>query len=150
MSGDYFLADNAYFGKNNTPQRFEKAVFHYEQAIKTQQHTKAMYMLGICYYNGTGVKKQSITYAIFYWNMAYEYGEEDHACYELGCVYYLGEGGIDEDHITAFRFWKVSADNGNIGSMIEVGDSYYHGDGVEKDIDKALEYWCRARRMQKI
>jgi hypothetical protein len=33
--------------------------------------------------------------------------------------------------------------------MIEVGNSYYHGDGVEQSIDKALEYWCMAGRIRK-
>lgn len=147
MSNEYYLADNYYFGKNNTVQSFTKAVFHYELAVK-QYHVTAMYMLGICYYNGTGIEK-SIIDAIWFWNMANEYGEKNHSCYELGCAHYLGEGSLEEDNVLAFRFWKLSADHGNIGSMIEVGNSYYHGDGVEKNIDMALEYWCRARRLRK-
>lgn len=146
MSKDYTLADNLYFGKNDTNQSFKKAVFHYEMAVK-KEHVAAMYMLGICYYNGTGIEK-SINDAIWYWNMAYEYGDEDHACYEMGCAYYLGEGTLQRNPVIAFKFWKLSADNGNVGSMIEVGNSYYHGDGVDKDINQSFNYWLRARRIR--
>lgn len=147
MSYDYILADNFYFGKNNTEQNYKKAFFYYELAAK-KEHVKAMYMLGICYYNGHGCDPSDID-AIWNWNMAYEFGEENHACYELGCSYYLGEGTLNRDPVTAFKLWKLSADNGNVGSMVEVGNSYYHGDGAERDVENALEYWCRARRLRK-
>lgn len=141
---DYILGDNFYFGKNNTRQNYKKAVFHYKLAIK-KEHATAMYMLGICHYNGHGVEK-SITTAIWYWNMAYAFGENNHACYELGCSYYLGEGILKKDPKAAFKLWKISADNGNAGSMVEVGNSYYYGDGVEQSNDNAFEYWCRAQK----
>lgn len=147
MSQHYFIGDNYYFGKNGSIQNFTKAV-HYFQISAKNDNVNAMYMLGICYYNGTGVEK-SVMDAIWYWNMAYEFGEENHACYELGCAYYLGEGALEKDPTTAFRFWKMSADNGNYGSMVEVGNSYYHGDGVDKNIDEALHYWCMARKFRK-
>lgn len=64
-----------------------------------------MYMLGICYYNGTGVEK-SVIDAIWFWNMAHEFGEDNHVCYELGCAYYLGESSREVDHLKAFKFRK--------------------------------------------
>jgi TPR repeat protein len=141
---DYLVGNTYYFA--STPD-YNKAVLHYSRAVKNR-HPLAMYMLGICCYNGTGIA-YSISDAIWYWNMGYAYGEQNHSCYELGCSYYLGEGSLNADPVIAFRFWQMSAANGNVGAMVEVGNSYYHGDGVEKNIQNALEYWCKARRLRK-
>jgi TPR repeat protein len=146
MVKEYAIADAYYFGKNNFPQDFPKAVLYYKVASQ-KRHPLSMYMLGICYYNGSGIKA-SIETAIYYWNMAFEYGEVVHSSYELGCSYYLGEGLLCKDPYKAFQMWFISSQNGNTGSMVEVGNSYYHGDGVEQSIDKALEYWCMARRIR--
>jgi TPR repeat protein len=135
------IGDDFYFRQRD----FVKAVKCYHMAA-TKNDPSALYMLGICYYNGQGVaidRKRAITH----WQHAIENGDSIYSPYELACCYFIGED-IPENEEEAFRLWMMSANKGHKHSMIEVGNSYFHGTGIARDLSRANSYWMKASKVE--
>jgi len=49
--------------------------------------------------------------------------------------------GVDQDYDKAFRLYQLAADQGFPVAMFAVGDCYYLGNGVEKDLGAAAEWY---------
>ena len=45
---------------------------------------------------------------------------------------------------TAIDWWKASADAGNAYAMAQMGDCYYFGLGVDKNLAKAIDFYTPA------
>ena len=43
-----------------------------------------------------------------------------------------------------FESLKSAAEQGDAEAMYQIGNCYQYGDGVELDIEKAVEWWLRA------
>jgi TPR repeat protein len=74
----------------------------------------AQYMLGQCYYNGSGVGKDYAR-AFACYEKAAEQGNAG-AQYMLGQCYYNGNG-VEQDYKKAFEWYKKSAEQGNKEAM---------------------------------
>lgn len=115
-------------------QNPEKAV---ELLMKSAQkeYDPAIYMLGLCYLEGTGTaqnKKEGMRLL----KKAAELGNADS---QLDYGKLLDENGLSEEG----RAWILkSAENNNKNAQLIVGSWYMDGDGVEKDPEKAAE-WLR-------
>ena len=48
------------------------------------------------------------------------------------------------DHTQAVEWYQKAAEEGCLDAMVALGDSYYHGCGVEKSYDIALRWWYEA------
>lgn len=131
------LGDECYFQQRD----YKKAAQCYRQAVD-KGNVIAMYMMGLCYYNGTGVD-ECITKAVMHWENAFMKGEVRYSPYELGCCYFFGEG-VKENEEDAFRLWSISASNGHKGAMLEVGNSYFNGNGVKRDLTRANAFWKKS------
>ena len=59
----------------------------------------------------------------------------------LGGCHSKGEFGLPQDHTKALELWHQSANFGNATSYYNIGNSYYQGDGVERDENKATQYF---------
>lgn len=136
------IGDDFYFHQND----YTKAVGCYQLAAE-KGNLIALYMLGRCYYRGTGVE-ESLDTAIKYWRTAFVKGDLCHSPYELGCCYFFGEG-VEEDEKESFRLWSIAAKHGHHGAMDEVGNSYFHGTGVKRDIVTAHTFWKKAYESRK-
>lgn len=136
------IGDDFYFRQND----YNSAFICYSIAAK-KDNLIALYMLGRCYYRGTGVEENLDT-AIKYWQTAFDKGDNCHSAYELGCCYFFGEG-VKEDEKESFRLWSIAANNGHRGAMDEVGNSYFHGTGVERDMTRAHAFWKKACECRK-
>ncbi len=80
------------------------------KAAAEQGIAVAQYYLGICYYNGEGVK-QDFNEAFRWYKSAAEQGNADAQC-RLGNCYKNGEG-VQQDYNEAFRWYKAAAEQGN-------------------------------------
>ena len=76
-----------------------------------QGHAKAQYLLGICYYIGKGVTKDSVE-AVKWYRKAAEQGHAGAQC-SLGSCYYIGEG-VTKDFAEAVKWFRKSAEQGHV------------------------------------
>jgi len=64
------------------------------------------------------------------------------AIYALGIYYSKGKHGLPQDWAKALELFHKAADLGYIGlSCLCIGNAYYNGHGVQRDMKKALHYW---------
>ena len=60
-------------------------------------------------------------------------------------LYQAGEDAKDaEDYAKALEYYSMAAEQGEPNAIFFVGDCYYLGQGVEKDLDKAAEWYRKA------
>lgn len=64
--------------------------------------------------------------------------------HSMGLRYYNGDIDGNKDYTNAMKYFFISADMGYGWSMKYIGDMYWNGNGVEKDIDKAIEWYKKA------
>ncbi|OAI03441.1 hypothetical protein A1353_14570 [Methylomonas methanica] len=64
----------------------------------------------------------------------------------LGTIYYFGNDLVKQDINEAIKWYNLSADNGEILPLVELGSMYFYGTNdkkIEKDYKKAFEYLSR-------
>ena len=59
----------------------------------------------------------------------------------LGCQYQQGGMGLTQDFSKAVELWNRAAELGSVNAHYALADAYYHGDGAEKDAEKANHHW---------
>ncbi|AEF84057.1 Sel1 domain protein [Treponema primitia ZAS-2] len=144
------------------------------QKMADRNDSKAQYLLGQLYKYGIGVKKDIPLFlewnekstATGYKKAQYEYGysyelkgnipmafgwykksaEQNYskAQYKLG-LYYEDQDEMDE----AFKWYLKAAENGHIESMESLAFCYEKGEGIDKDLEKAKEWYSKAKNMKK-
>jgi len=119
---------------------YAKAVELFDKAA-AQGHARAMYNLGICYYDGHGVDVDLKTAAEWY-EKAAALGHVK-AQFNIGICYLHGRG-VKTDEAKAVEWFQKSADQGDIPAICNLGNCYYHGVGVANDDVKAVYYFLKA------
>lgn len=72
-----------------------------------------------------------------YYEQAASLGSDQAAC-NLGYIYAFGRTGKRDDE-KAFYYFSSAALDGNPNGMYKVGDAYYYGDFVKKNLDLAFK-----------
>ena len=67
--------------------------------------------------------------------------DDDEAIRELGCCYYDGKYGLPQDRDKALELWHRAGELGCAAANASIGNAYYRGRGVERDIEKGKHYW---------
>lgn len=123
-------------GNNNVPELAHK----YAEKACEQGDKECTYMLGMMYMNGYGCQQD--------YSKAYSCLEkckgEPYADLDLNmafCRLQMNEGAIDA---TTFDLLRSGAERGDGTAQRIVGDCYANGNGVDKDISKALEWYLKA------
>ena len=64
------------------------------------------------------------------------------AIYNLGCLYQQGSRGYPQDYSKAIKYWQEAgkAGVGDSEAYYNVGNAYMNGDGVQRDMKKAIHY----------
>jgi len=101
----------------------------------------AQYLLGECYYNGTGVSKDP-RIAVKWWLSAAEQGHV-RAQSTLGKCYLTGTG-ILKDHVQATTWLRRAAEQNHTEAQAILGKCYENGVGVLKDLAQAVKWYRRA------
>ena len=97
--------------------------------------------LGILYEKGIGVE-QDCYKAVYWYEKAVQDGD-DYARCNLADILRKGTGGVEKDWKRAFEVYKtVEQPYG----PFRVGYMYEHGMGVEKDMNKAIEWYKKGHR----
>ena len=100
-----------------------------------QGDARAQFRLGMAYYRGNRIEK-SEEKAYEWWTKSEEQGVED-AAYCLGCIYFE-----KKDFQTAMEYYLKTISDPVINEAgFQLGVIYENGLGLEKDIDKAIEYY---------
>ena len=99
------------------------------------------YKLGLCLYNGWGIKKDQWE-AVEWFRKAAQQGLAD-AQLLLGNCHYNGEG-VEKNLTKAVEWFLKAADQGLADAQLLLGNCYYNGEGVEKNLTKAVEWYRKA------
>ena len=63
------------------------------------------------------------------------------AIHQLGCAYRDGDMGLRQDDEKAMELWLKAGELGCVAAYYSIGNAYYNGDGVERDLKKAKHYY---------
>jgi len=142
-----------------------------EKRAKESDASK-LFLLGIQYLNGDGVKKD-LTKAFECFLKAAQMGHTE-SIYNVATHYYNGDG-VKEDNVKAFEYYNKAAQMGNTDAMyriglcqntdsesaewylkaaqqghskaqFEMGNMYYYGYAYSKDYNKAIEWYEKAAK----
>ena len=116
--------------------RYEEAFKWYTKSA-AQGYALSECILGLLYEHGEGVKKD-IPKAIEWYEKSAAKG---HAAAQNG----VGDCHFKEGrHEEAFKWYTKAAAQGYVDAEYNLGCHYEHGDGVKKDIPKAIEWYEKA------
>jgi TPR repeat protein len=62
----------------------------------------------------------------------------------LGSIYEVGAYGVTQDPVQALSWYFKAAQAGNGLAQMKVGDAYFIGEGITKDVSKGIEYLEKA------
>jgi len=117
------------------PKNCKKAAKLCKRAVELG-NVDAMRDLGVMYSLGCGVKID-LKKAMQLHRMAMDRGDVT-AGYNLGLTFQR-VGDID----AAFRCFRAAADQGHSCAMVNVGNCYFKGSGVQADLDEAMRWYER-------
>ena len=127
-----------YFNGQGVAEDYDIANYWFEKALAADaEQPEALGHLGMAYYYGWG-KAADLDKAREYLEKAVEAGEEN-VMFVLGRVYY-----DQEDYENAWRYFQKAAVDGNEAqeeAEDRLGDMYRFGEGVKKDLVKAVEWY---------
>ena len=126
----------------------------YEEAAKWYQlaadagHATAIYGLADLLSDGRGVpKNEALAFELV--KKAAELNEPS-AQSSLGTLYELGKLGATQDPVQALSWYFKAAQAGNRLAQMKVGEAYFVGVGIKKDVGKGLEYLAKAAAQNQI
>ena len=134
----YILAEwelaNCYYYGDGVTRNYEEALKWYRRFYDHENGREAEMMIGLCYLNGHGVKKDGKKGAE--WLLKAAKNGDDQAMFYIGECYLSGNG-VAKDHKEAFKWLKKAALNGHEGAFGRLAECYLHGYGAKKDKEKA-------------
>jgi len=152
-AGHVFSMDEVaarYRAGNGTAIDYRKAMYWY-QKVAEKGFPEAQYSLGTMYYFGEGVPVDKKTAFDWFHKAATSSKMLAPACYSLGMMYSNGEY-VQADKKKAVEWYLKAAGNTrdypHMAALAQnaLGDSYYHGAGVKKDIEMAWAWFWFAKR----
>lgn len=128
----YYVVGRSYLEGICVEVNYKKA-FHYLSKGYLALDTNCIESLAEMYLKGFNVKKDVYT-ALELYNRALEFGDRS-IYFKVGKVY-EDEGLINQ----AISIYNQGHEEGNLKCTQRLGIMYYNGEGVEKDLEKAIEY----------
>ena len=111
-----------------------------EQGLNGHSDARSdIYSLGIAYYDGHGVKRDSVA-AVKWFTKAAEQQAARAQSY-LGFCYLQGDG-VKQDYQEAVKWYRMAAEQGDADAQFNLGRLYHHGHGVPQD-DTQSAFWYR-------
>ncbi len=104
-----------------------------------RQRGNALYMLGLIYFQGDGVKAD-VNRAVDYWHRA---ADEEHpaSLMMLGRAYMAGKFGLEKDVQGGLSMLERAANGGDASASAFLGRVYAKGEGVVKDMGRAMKWY---------
>ena len=137
-------------GRNAVSSEQADLVLRYLNTLIERNDHEAFLSLGALYYTGFIGVEQDFSKAMSYYEKSAELSEikDSWAMNNLGYCHYYGRGGT-VDYKKAYMCFAAAAVMGNANSMYKLGDMYYHGNHVSKDVDAAF-YWYSLAKQQEV
>ena len=120
----------------------EKAIEWWTLAAN-QGNTDAQFGLGLYFSEGKGGVGKDIGKAMKWWTLAAIQGNTD-AQFNLGYHFLEGKGGVEKNIEEGLKWITLAAHKGDADSQCALGNCYYSGEGVELNINRAVEWWTMA------
>ena len=114
-----------------------------------QGNVDAMVKYSLMRHNGTGIINDKEE-AVHYIKKAVE-KDDPEAMYYYGTMLEerSSSGEISTDKKEAAHYYQLAADKGDTRAMVKYGEKLYNGDGVDKNIEDAANYFKMAAEIQK-
>lgn len=93
--------------------------------------------LGWEYHTGNEVLARNLNEAIKWFRMGANAGDGG-AQFALGLYYSSGIGGVVKDDNEAVKWWRKGAEQGISNAQYYLADAFFHGRGVQKNLEQAL------------
>ena len=105
---------------------------------------EAMYRLGKCFLDGTGVERDTAEAIAFFCK-----AEEADYYMDAQMQFAIGEllfydNDIEENESEAVKWYRKAAKQGHAEAQYKLGECYEFGDGVPQDYDEALKWYFKA------
>ena len=129
-----------------SPEQIE-TMLRYLNKLADKGDPTALQTLGALYYTGVGdIIHQDYSKAIYFYEKSAELSElTDHwALNNLGYCYYYGRS-VEIDYKKAYSCFALSATYNNPNAMYKLGDMYYYGHYVKKDLEASCYWYLRAK-----
>ena len=104
--------------------------------LAEEGHASAMFNLGVCYANGTGVDVNQLQ-AFEWYSKSADKGNAK-AMHNLGVCY-----ANNMNKTKAFEWYLKSAEQGNASAMFNLGFCYANGEGTDMSTLKALKWYSK-------
>ena len=99
-------------------------------------------LLWLAYKGGHGVPKD-VSKGVPWLRKAAEQGSEE-SQWVLSTMYEFGRAGLPVDHAESFKWALKAAQQGHMIAQHNVGSAYFHGTGVERNLEQARYWYERA------
>lgn len=123
--------------------KLSEAVRRYSLAAKGGE-PEAMFKLGRLYSEGRGVSQDYEMALNLYTNAVELWPDYEEANEHLGLAYRNGLG-TTKNAQKAIRHFKLAADDDNVTATLNLAEMYEIGDGVSRDLEKALDYYVKLK-----
>jgi len=137
-------------GKDSITDEHADLVLKYMSILEERGDNNALLTLGTLHYTGFGdLYPQDYAKAMAYYEKAIESSDlENHwALNNLGYCYYYGRA-CEIDYKRAYSCFSLSAMCGNPNAMYKLGDMYYHGNYVAKDLNASFYWYTFAKKQE--
>ena len=128
----YYIIGKSYLEGIYVDVDYKKAFYYLNKGYEALD-TNCIEALGDMYLKGC-IGKKDVYKALEFYNIAIDYGEKG-LFFKVGKIY-EEEGLINQ----AVKYYEEGHNEGNLKCTQRLGIMYYNGEGVERNLDKAIEY----------
>jgi TPR repeat protein len=111
-------------------------MIYYKKAAD-ENNSDAISRLGQIYENGLLGQEIDMKKAINYYKKAIDLDENAEAMNCIGSIYYKGKH-LKQNYTLAFETFQRAAKFGNLDAMNNLGICYEYGNGVSKNVERAM------------
>ena len=129
----FFNLGVVYLCGNGVQQDMKKSLYYFELSAK-QNNPSANNILGVLYLEGEGVEKD-YSKAKHYFELA-SYQNYSYSLYYLGLLNYR-----QKNYRKAREYFEMSRQKNNPNALFYLGYIYENAKGVDRDIDKSIQYY---------
>ena len=105
---------------------------------------EAMYRLGKCFLDGTGVEKDTAEAIAFFRKAeAAVYRMDPQVQFAIGELFFNGDD-VERNESEAVKWYRKAAEQGCAEAQYKLGECYEFGEGVPQDYDEALKWYFKA------
>ncbi len=117
------------------------------QNIIGKNDAENLYLTGLKYHQGEGVKQDFVEAAKYYEKSA-NLGFDVAQC-ALAIMYLTDDYGFNVDYEKALKYFKLTANQGYAVALYNIGNMYYTGTGLSQNYSEALGYFKEAIKKDK-